>query len=88
MILNFSVKERVLLQTKDIQSSCPCINQLYKGLGGWILQMLELKKFKRFSTGGPLLTLFLRLWKNNRVSRKPYTRRSDLVLNGQMRVPN
>ena len=31
---------------------------------------------------------FLRLWKNNRVSRKPCKWRSDLVLNGQMRVPN
>ena len=26
------------------------------------------------------------LWKNNRVSRKPYKRRSDLLLNGLMRV--
>ena len=33
------------------------------------------------------LRSFLRLWKNNCVSRKPYKRRSDLVLNGQMRVP-
>ena len=30
---------------------------------------------------------FLRLWKNNHVSRKPCKRRSDLVLNGHMRVP-
>ena len=30
---------------------------------------------------------FLRLWKNNRVSRKPCKWRSDLVLNGQMRAP-
>ena len=30
---------------------------------------------------------FLRLWKNNCVSRKPCKRMSDLVLNGQMRVP-
>ena len=29
---------------------------------------------------GPLLTLFLRLQKNNRLSRKPCKRRSDLVL--------
>ena len=28
------------------------------------------------------------LWKNNCVSRKPCKRRSDLILNGQMRVPN
>ena len=33
------------------------------------------------------LSCFLRLWKNNRVSRKPCKRRSDLVLSGQMRVP-
>ena len=33
------------------------------------------------------LRCFLRLWKNNRVSRKPCKRRSDLLLNGQMRVP-
>ena len=33
------------------------------------------------------LRCFLRLWKNNRVSRKPCKRRSDLVLNGQMTVP-
>ena len=33
------------------------------------------------------LRCFLRLWKNNRVSRKPCKRRSDLVLNGKMRVP-
>ena len=39
------------------------------------------------STGGPLLTLFFETLKNNRVSRKPCKRRSDLVLNGQMRVP-
>ena len=38
-------------------------------------------------TGGPLLTMFMRLWKNNPVSRKPCKWRSDLVLNGQMRVP-
>ena len=37
--------------------------------------------------GDPLLTLFLRRWKNNRVSRKPCKQRSDLALNGQMRVP-
>ena len=30
---------------------------------------------------------FLRLWKNNRISRKACKGRSDLVLNGQMRVP-
>ena len=30
---------------------------------------------------------FLRLWKNNSVSRKLCKQRSDLVLNGQMRVP-
>ena len=30
---------------------------------------------------------FLRLWKNNRVSRKPCKQRIDLVLNGQMKVP-
>ena len=29
---------------------------------------------------------FLRLWKNNCISRKPCKRRSDLVLNGQMRA--
>ena len=33
------------------------------------------------------LRCFLRLWKNNRVSRKRCKRRSDLVLNGQIRVP-
>ena len=33
------------------------------------------------------LRCFLRLWKNNRVSRKPCKRRSDLVLNRQMWVP-
>ena len=33
------------------------------------------------------LHYFLRLWKNNCVSRKPCKQRSDLVLNGQMRVP-
>ena len=33
------------------------------------------------------LLCFLRLWKNNHVSRKPCKQRSDLVLNGQMRVP-
>ena len=33
------------------------------------------------------LCCFLRLWKNNNVSRKTCKRRSDLVLNGQMRVP-
>ena len=33
------------------------------------------------------LRCFLRIWKNNRVSRKPCKRRSDLVLNGKMRVP-
>ena len=32
------------------------------------------------------LRCFLRLWKNIRVSRKPCKQRSDLVLNGQMRV--
>ena len=37
--------------------------------------------------GGSLLTLFLRRWKNNRVGRKPCKQRSDLALNGQMRVP-
>ena len=31
---------------------------------------------------------FLSLWKNNSVSRKPCKQRSDLVLNGQMRVAN
>jgi hypothetical protein len=30
----------------------------------------------------------LRIWKNNRVSRKPCEQRSDLVLNGQMKVCN
>ena len=39
-----------------------------------------------YDTGVPLLTLFLRLWKNNRVSRKPCKKRSDLVQNGKMRV--
>ena len=33
------------------------------------------------------LRSFLRLWKKKRVSRKPCKWRSDLVLNGQMRVP-
>ena len=32
------------------------------------------------------LGCFLRLWKNNHVCRKPCKQRSDLVLNGQMRV--
>ena len=30
---------------------------------------------------------FLRLWKNNCVSRKPCKQRNDLELSGQMRVP-
>ena len=34
------------------------------------------------------LLCFLRLRKNKCVSRKPCKRRSDLILNGQMRVPN
>ena len=33
------------------------------------------------------LRCFLRLWQNKCVSRKLCKRRSDLVLNGQMRVP-
>ena len=40
-----------------------------------------------FIQGVLCLRGFLRLWKNNSVSRKPCKRRSDLVLNGQMRVP-
>ena len=39
------------------------------------------------STGVLYLRGFLRLWKNNRISRKLCKRRSDLVLNGLMRVP-
>ena len=43
-----------------------------------------------YSTGPGILCLhcFLRLWKNNHVSRKPRKQRSDLVLNGQMRLEN
>ena len=33
------------------------------------------------------LRCFLRLWKNNCVRRKPCKQRSDLILNGKMRVP-
>ena len=45
---------------------------------------ISLYLFFLIHTGGPL---FCRFWKNNRVSRKPRKRRSDLVQNGQMRVP-
>ena len=44
----------------------------------WILKQIQ---------GVLCLRCFMRLWKNNRVSRKLCKRRSDLVLNGQMRVP-
>ena len=43
--------------------------------------------WRMFIQGVLCLRCFLRLWKNNHVSRKPCKRRSDLVLNGQMRVP-
>ena len=38
-------------------------------------------------TRGPLHMRFFETLENNGVSRKPFKRRSDLVLNGQMRVP-
>ena len=52
-----------------------------------IYQVIKSKTIKENGTGGPLLTLFLRLCKNNCVRRKLCKRRSDLVLIGQMRVP-
>ena len=41
----------------------------------------------KYTQGVLCLRRVLRLWKNNRVSRKPCKPRSDLVLNGQIRVP-
>ena len=48
---------------------------------------VDQKAEDKFIQGVLCLRCFLRLWKNNRVSRKPSQWRSDLVLNGQMRVP-
>ena len=47
-----------------------------------LLTSIEIYRY----TGGPLLTQFFETLEKQRVSRKPCKQRSDLVLNGQMKV--
>ena len=69
-------KDRPPLKEKLTQKEIICNVTCPRGLGcgGNIQEVL-------------CLLCFLRLWKNNRVSRKPCMGRSDLVLNGHMKVP-
>ena len=91
------------LITKKIRlRGCPKItleikNWVPKGVGGGLskkggIKTIKLPIFSVFSkknTRGPMLRLFIEtLEKQPCKSRKPCKRRSDLVLNGQTRVPN